>query len=262
MRHDFTGYLLACDVDGTLACDQEIPSDNEVAMARFCAMGGRIVLATGRTPQSASPLVARYGLERYLIANNGALIYDCLTDRVVWEAILDTGDELKQVMADFPRVGVLGYCRDELVCYQSSATVEWLIGAEGLTLSERADRPNKILFGDEPEALDELEAYWHARFSDSPLSIVRASPRFTELLPPGADKGSALRRLADLLGFDREHIFVAGNYYNDVTMLDVGCRRCAPVESPPEVTAHADYIARPCREGAVADFIDHLIQTF
>ena len=259
MKKPFTDCLLACDIDGTLAIDQEIHPDNVTAMRRFCEMGGRIVLATGRTPQSAAPLVRRLLDERYLIANNGALIYDCRENAVVWEATLDFSEIVDRVRADFPNMGILAYWQDKLEKLGSSDAVEWLINEESLTVTEEhIPRPNKMLFGDTPERLNELEAYLRRHFSDFPVDFVRASPRFTELLPKGVDKGSALRRLTEMLGVDRDHQFTAGNYYNDITMLDAGRISCAPEGSPAEVLAHATYVARPCEEGAVADFIEYL----
>lgn len=262
MRQDFTGYLLVCDIDGTLAEGQFIHPDNIEAIRRFQAMSGRVVLATGRSPQSSAPVVRRLSEERLMIANNGTILYDCAERRVLWERTLDIGRLVEDIQDKFPFMGILSYWQDKLTLYRHSPIVDHLIADETLTLTDEGTQtPNKLLLGDEPDKLAQAEEYLRERLRGSRIHVVRASPHFTELLPEGADKGSAVLALTERLGIRRDHLFVAGNYYNDITMLDAGCVSCVPCESPDEVKAHADYIARPCTQGALADFIEYLIRT-
>ena len=47
----FEGMLLSCDMDGTLLDDnKQIPPDNIHALRYFTEQGGRLSLATGRSP--------------------------------------------------------------------------------------------------------------------------------------------------------------------------------------------------------------------
>lgn len=47
----FKGMLLACDMDGTLLDDsKQIPAENLRALQYFTKQGGRLSLATGRSP--------------------------------------------------------------------------------------------------------------------------------------------------------------------------------------------------------------------
>ena len=49
----FKGMLLACDMDGTLLDDsKQIPAENLRALQYFTKQGGRLSLATGRSPHA------------------------------------------------------------------------------------------------------------------------------------------------------------------------------------------------------------------
>lgn len=260
MRNDFTGCLLVCDIDGTLAEGQTIHPDNIKALERFRSMSGQVVLATGRTPQSAAPLVRSLSANKLLICNNGSVLYDCENNSVAWERTLKLGSIVDDIRTAFSNMGILSYWQDKLTMYQSSPTVERLIVDEKLRLTdEDTPTPNKLLLGDEPDKLAQAEEYLRGRLNADEIDIVRASPHFTELLPKNADKAGAVIRLTELLGISRENLFVAGNYFNDISMMKLAKVSCAPCDSPDEVKNCADYVARACREGAVADFIEHLI---
>jgi len=45
-------------------------------------------------------------------------------------------------------------------------------------------------------------------------------------------------------------------------MLKKGAVTCVPSDSPDELKAMVDFVACPCREGAVAEFINYLYQRF
>lgn len=263
MRNDFSDCLLVCDIDGTLAEGQVIHPDNIRALERFRSMSGQVVLATGRTPQSAAPLVRRLSANKLLICNNGAVLYDCHNNSVAWERTLKLGSIVDDIRAAFSGMGILSYWQDKLTMYQSSPAVERLIVDEKLQLTdEDTPTPNKLLLGDEPHKLAQAEDFLRRLLDPNEIDIVRASPHFTELLPKNADKAGAVKRVAEILGIKRDNLFVAGNYFNDISMMKLARVSCAPCDSPDEVKNCADYVARACKDGAVADFIEHLINMF
>ena len=56
----FKGMLLACDMDGTLLDDsKQIPAENLRALQYFTKQGGRLSLATGRSPHAIGIYIDR-----------------------------------------------------------------------------------------------------------------------------------------------------------------------------------------------------------
>ena len=73
----FEGMLLSCDMDGTLLDDnKQIPPDNIHALRYFTEQGGRLSLATGRSPYAVDSYVAQLPVNAPYSVMNGSLICD------------------------------------------------------------------------------------------------------------------------------------------------------------------------------------------
>ena len=79
--------ILFADIDGTLLNDQkEIPKENMTAIQKALDHGHYVVVATGRPLDSAKAVAKDLGLMMqgcYLIAYNGAIVYDCGNEKVL-----------------------------------------------------------------------------------------------------------------------------------------------------------------------------------
>ena len=70
-------YLALCtDYDGTLASDGRVLPETESALERLLASGRRLVLVTGREIDDLQKVCARLDLFEYVVAENGALLYE------------------------------------------------------------------------------------------------------------------------------------------------------------------------------------------
>jgi HAD superfamily hydrolase (TIGR01484 family) len=70
-------YLALCtDYDGTLATDGRVLPATERALERLLASGRRLVLVTGRELDDLQKVCARLDLFEYVVAENGALLYE------------------------------------------------------------------------------------------------------------------------------------------------------------------------------------------
>ena len=258
----FEGYLFVSDLDGTLAEGRTIPPANQAAIERFINAGGQVVLATGRSPQSSLPVAEELGCDGKIIANNGALVYDIKTDGIVIEYEVECEQISYDILDKFKDAGGLLYCGRDLYLIKDNWAMTELVESEQLTLSDRCTGPtNKVIFGGTPALLDQIEQYCqgHPHLYGE---LIRSGPTFIEILPTGIDKGSTMTDLAKQMGIDKSHIFAAGNFFNDVNMLSAAAYSCAPSDSPQEVKDMVDYVACPCQDGAVAEFINHLFEKY
>ena len=82
--------------------------------------------------------------------------------------------------------------------------------------------------------------------------------RYWEMLPEDAHKGTGIQRLAQVCGYSLEQVAAIGDYYNDMEMLRTAGITAAPSNAPEEIRKMAGFVAGPCDEGAVADFIEKL----
>lgn len=67
--------VLACDYDGTLACDGRVDEKTLVAIERVRASGRKLVLVTGRELDDLRQVFPRLDLFDRVVAENGALLY-------------------------------------------------------------------------------------------------------------------------------------------------------------------------------------------
>ena len=73
----FKGMLLACDMDGTLLDDsKQIPAENLRALQYFTKQGGRLSLATGRSPHAIGTYIDQLPVNAPYSVMNGSLICD------------------------------------------------------------------------------------------------------------------------------------------------------------------------------------------
>ena len=70
-----------------------------------------------------------------------------------------------------------------------------------------------------------------------------------------ANKGTAVRKLAELLGVPMENTGAIGDYYNDLDMLKSVKHPACAGQAPEEIKEICEFIACHCNDGAVADFI-------
>ena len=263
--------LLALDLDDTLLRDDlSISKGNKAAIARAKAAGVRIVLASGRNIHSMRAYAEDLGLTGpgdYMICSNGAEIVQSASGRVIEERRLD------------PRL-----CR-EIASAIESRGFPWQIYEEGLI---HVNEPNpwaledsrltgqpsilvedreeyfsrgliKFVVPGEPKLISGLVGELSALFGDRAI-VLTSKPYFLELLPPGADKGAALERLAAMLGLELSGSMAVGDAMNDLAMVRKAGYGCAPANAIPEVRTAARYISsRTNQEDAVADLIEKVI---
>ena len=88
--------LVAIDLDGTLLNSYgEITLQNRQAIQYALEKGTEIVLASGRDPQTMKRISLDLGIKKFLIAGNGASVYDMRLDKNIYENFIDKMKVLK-----------------------------------------------------------------------------------------------------------------------------------------------------------------------
>ncbi len=266
--------LLVVDLDGTLlTTDKKIlPRDLE-AISRLTAGGHYFAFNTGRPVQSALPIAEEYGFDRldhfYIIAYNGALIYDCSHRKTIEthpmkrSAVRLIFDEAKKaqlhchtydknhVIAEWETEILREYTRiirmPTMILEDASA---WT-AAEPLKVIVAKVNDRKcledFLEGIRPKILGEAEA-------------VFSSEILLEFSDVGVDKGSGTLELCKLLGVDPSDTVAVGDQENDLALLRVAGLSCAMKNAAPCLKEAADIITEEDNDhGGISWIIDSLI---
>lgn len=256
-------YLMT-DLDGTLlTSNKEInPADRE-AIEHFKKNGGRFAFATGRTLQSAKNYLQDLKIDQPVIMYNGTCVYDPVSAKILMIHSLceNAYDYTLQIFESFPQIGAeiltpegtyiiklnefeknhALYCCDEPIY----CTIDDVPKGNWL----------KVLFSMAPEDIDKLIEYAD-KMNFANVSFVRSDKIFYEMLPIGVSKGSTLSECRELLNLDGITIVAAGDYNNDLELVENADFGAAPANAQLCVKEAADYIMHAsCDEGAIAELI-------
>lgn len=275
----FDHVLLASDFDNTLvhtkaaldAGSTEIPpmpARNREALDYFTQNGGLFSVSTGR----ALPAFARYAAELPITAPcviaNGAGLYDFRTEQYLATAFLDARvrAHIAALLAYDPQLPFEIYHTDRRI--HAMHPNRYILTHEHLTRTkvevvdsfDEVDMPLvKLLFEDDRDKLDALDAFIRAQDWADCYELILSSENLLEMTARGATKGEMVLRLAELMGVDRKDVYCIGDHNNDVSMAEISAIRFAPANAVESMKALPDmHIVSHCGEGAVADVIEAL----
>lgn len=90
------------------------------------------------------------------------------------------------------------------------------------------------------------------------LDVDRALPAFSNVMPRGWNKGSALRWLCERLGIGLDEVVVFGDADNDLTMFRAVPNSVAVAGATPQAAAEARWHVGRCEDDAVAAAVEAL----
>lgn len=265
-QHPFANHLLVSDMDGTLLTGEfTVPERNIRAVRRFMEQGGLFAVATGRMMRSAARYLAEIPPNVPCILANGSVIARLRDDRILWADALppEIVPLLSGVMREFPDVGTEIYRGAEVYILNATPGTDQHIGIENFRYRQVpiGEVPQggwqKALFTGEPERLRQVQAFVERR-KHAGLRFVFSGPLYYEILSADVSKGSALKKLAEMLRIPMENTIAIGDYYNDAELVAAAGFGAVVEGSPRELRESARLVTGPCAGGAVADLIEHL----
>lgn len=259
--------LLALDLDDTLLHeDLTISQANMDAVREAEEAGIKIVLASGRNLLSLGKYARILGLQRpgdYLICSNGAELVAADTGLLVDQRLLSPAFA-REAAREIESRGFTWqiYVDGKILCTERN---EWA-DRDGHLTSQPVERIGdrepyfqrglvKFVVPGEPSRIAGLLAELAPRFAGRAI-VITSKPYFLEILPLGADKGSALARLTAILGIRMAEVMAIGDAMNDYTMIREVGWGCAPANAIPSIRQIARVISDKTNdENAVADLI-------
>jgi hypothetical protein len=115
----------------------------------------------------------------------------------------------------------------------------------------------KCLLVGMPCDIDEAIAF-AAKQSFSDVHLVRSAPVFYEMLPNDANKGTGVKKLLEFMNLQDKFIVAAGDFMNDIEMLEMADLAVAVNNAEDCVKEIADLIVCDNNSGAMYEVIQHL----
>ena len=266
--------LIALDMDGTLCTtDKRITPRSYAALARAAELGALIVPATGRFYKGLPQALRDEPYVRYCITINGAHVYDAALDRTVSAAempcaraveameYLDTQDVIYDcyqgdwgwITRRFWEIAP-EYVPDQYYLKMLRVLRNPVDELKAHLRNVGRDVQKIIIFTHTDELQDELLKTLPERFPD--LVVTSSARHNIELNAPDANKGTALRALAEALEIPRDRVMAVGDGLNDRTMLEAAGISVAMGNAHPEIKALAGFMTDDCDHDGAAKAIE------
>lgn len=267
-KKSLSNWLIVSDIDGTLNNKfRRLPERNEKAIQRFVSMGGRFTLASGRNPQSMKKHFTRLPITGTpAVVMNGAGIYDFQKDEMIYfSAMSSEGMKLAvEAAKKFPMVDVIIVAKDIIYITGTGWFGKLFVAADKLDhkhIRNIDDVPKKnwgkVIFSGIPMHISKVKKHFTS-MSDPDLTLMSSSIASFEILARNTHKGTAVLKLAEIIGIDKSHTGAIGDYFNDYDMLkSVGVPACCG-QAPKELKEASEFVACHCNNGAVADFLEYI----
>lgn len=263
--------LLVLDIDGTLAGESnQINAPVLEAIRAVQQRGVAVAIATGRMYQSALRFYQAVGSTLPLMAYQGAFIKDPHTQTLhrhtplprqlaleilAYLAPMEAKNELSIHLYIDDQLHVRAVIDDTKAYAQRSGIEPVAAGDLAALLARNAaiDTTKLLALSENVGLLTDILSHLGQRYPTDDLYLTRSVEYFVEATHPQANKGEAVRFLAeDLLGLTPDQVMTIGDNYNDLEMLRYAGIGVAMGDAPDPVKQGADWVAPGVEADGVA----------
>lgn len=265
--------ILFVDLDATLLCDDKTISErNRNAIQQMLAEGHYIALSTGRPVESGRIVARELELKQpgcYMLAFNGAVLYDCAADRILLKRSLPV-EVVQELFERAKKAGIYAqtYTNTDIVTEHHTKELDYYRRKSGISykLSENVldlleEEPQKVLM----IALEHKERL--IQFQQENLSWEKdrcnsffSCPEYLEYCPLNTNKGTGAKKLMQILNIPQTQTVAVGDERNDLAMIKTAHIGIAMKNGTKELKAVADYITEnDNNHDAIAEIIEQFI---
>lgn len=270
--------LIAIDMDGTLLSNKhEIPKFNKEMIKKATQAGVKIAITTGRLFASARKYSDVIGVETPIISSNGAYIREKDREEVIYESNLSK-KQFDEVLSVVRKYGFTVYMNTSDTVISENVVPDdhayklvnnelddaWKIKfVEGRRFEETYEEFSndilKFICIEERENMDELMKAKEELSKFEDLEVVSSWENNFEIMPAGTSKGTAVQRLAEILGIKQEEVICIGDSENDLSMIKYAGLGVAMGNAIDIVKENADYVTDTNSNAGVGKMIAKFI---
>ena len=260
--------IIFSDLDGTLLKDDKtISKENREAIRELLQQGHYFVIVTGR-PVATGRIVAKdLGLTMpgcYMVAFNGAVLYDCAADRILKDRTVPM-DVVHDIFEKAGEAGIYAqtYQQNHILTTKHSRELDFYIRKAKMDykltddlFGQMKEEPNKVILIDIDQTgrLEEFKKA-HPELEERCSSFFSCN-EYLEYCPQDTNKGTGVKDIVEFLNVALEDTIAIGDERNDIPMLKAAGIGAAVAGSRAEVLAAADYITEnDHNHNAVAEVI-------
>ena len=286
--------LIVIDLDGTMLNRYgEISKKTKEVVEKCISKGVNIVLASGRPMDSIKAIAKEIGSETYLIAGNGALIYDIKNDKILYENFMKKEKVLeiieiceensiaynvytdKTILTPNLKYNVLYYYKENLKKEENKKTNISIV-ENMYEYVKNADKENflKITICDQNSSifhaiirkLKDINEIDVLEVSHMSKKIIKRGTEeipveyfYTEITADKVDKWYAVKFLMEKLELTQDEVMAIGDNLNDKKMIENAGMGIAMRGSTPEIKVLAQYVTDTNDQDGVAKVLEKYV---
>lgn len=279
--------LVAVDLDGTLLNQYgEVTENSKRVIKNVTRKGTQVVIASGRSIDSIKNISKEIGASKYIIAGNGAVVYDTKEEKILFENYIPFDKALniikiceensifynvytnKTIVTSSLRYNVLYYYKENLKKEDNKKTNITIVDSIPEYIKNMQDEKIMKIF-----ICDSTESVFNSimkKFNEIPnvetLDVSHMSRKvikkgtteipieyyYTEISMKNVDKWNAIEFLINKLEINKEEVIAIGDNMNDKKMIEEAGLGITMEGSTPTVTEVADYITSDNNNEGVA----------
>ncbi len=260
--------VIAVDIDGTLLnSNHELTERTEKALRTAMEKGVQVVLVTGKTRTSARSIIDKLGLTTPGIFSQGLTVYNG-DGSLRYQQVLDP-DIIRRVLtfAEDRGFTAVAYSGNQLLM-RAEHPVGTLLAqyhepmpdAIGPLQNILDEMPiNKLILYGPEKRIKALRWQLSMQLNGSVTLTQAQIPEMLEVLPPGASKGAALKRLLKDMGIEPKHVLAIGDGENDLEMVALAGIGVAVGNAYDKLKETADHVVASNDEDGVAEAIERFV---
>lgn len=285
--------LVAIDIDGTLLNSRgELSARTKDVVRRVSSRGVHVVLTSGRVSDSVGRIANELNASKYIICDNGALIYDNEEKNIIEASYISKETVLELVrtcienniyymvfstnkimVRDLKHMALAFYKKRHNIDDETSGAAEIELG--GIELIEQCKEPfTRIVVCDQDRVIynsivHKLQAYEdvdlmavphvsHKVIKDGDKEVF-LSYSYAELLAKGTNKWVAIEKLAKKLNVELTEVMAIGDNFNDIEMIKNAALGVAVNNGSPLAKQVAEVIAPSNDHDGVAIVLENYI---
>jgi hypothetical protein len=286
--------LVAVDLDGTMLNSYgEVTDKTRRIIKEKMNNGTEVVIASGRSIDSIKSIAEDVKSSKYIIAGNGAVVYDRKDDKILYEKYIPKNKALdiikiceensiyynvytnKSIIADSLRYNVLYYYKENLKKEESKKTHITLVENIEKYINEMQNEKimkificdiTKSVFNSILKKFENIEDIEVLDISHMSRKVITHGTEeipieyyYTEISMENVDKWYAIQFLIEKLGIEKQEVMTIGDNTNDKKMIEEAGLGVAMKGSTPVVTEIADYITDDNNNDGVAKAIEKFV---
>jgi Cof subfamily protein (haloacid dehalogenase superfamily) len=265
--------LVVFDLDGTLLNSEgKIGEESIELIKKLHEMDVHFSFATGRLHSACIDYAAQLQIKVPFISLDGSLIKSYPDDKIIFNSTIPARYIKKAIRLADHLLLKAALCHADAIYYtESNSLIPDLLDKYGryVEVDSYQDYLSNtlelVVAGDFKQSIKAFAnrmtfPYTFGLNTSYYRSQSRGDLYYFEARKQGADKGTALKKLARFLGFNIRETAVLGDWYNDRELFRAGGLKIAVANAVPEIKYNSDYVTKRTNdEDGTAEFLKMLM---